>query len=39
MFSEVTDSFPGQVLLDRTSMNTWEDAAVIKRVNAIGKGR
>ena len=39
MFSEVTDPFPGQPLLDRTSMNTWEDAAVIKQVNAIGKQR
>ncbi len=39
MFSEVTDPFPGQELLDRTSMNTWEDAAVIKQVNALGKGR
>ncbi|MFC5741312.1 hydrolase [Dyella tabacisoli] len=39
MFSEVTDPFPGLPLLDRTSMNTWEDAAVIKRVNEIGKGR
>ncbi|MHA6203447.1 hydrolase [Dyella soli] len=39
MFSEVTDPFPGQALLDRTSMNTWEDAAVIKRVNEIGKQR
>jgi len=39
MFAEVTDPFPGQELLDRTSMNTWEDAAVIKRVNAIGRTR
>ncbi|RDS84225.1 hydrolase [Dyella psychrodurans] len=39
MFSEVTDPFPGQALIDRTSMNTWEDAAVIKQVNAIGKTR
>jgi nicotinamidase-related amidase len=39
MFAEVTDPFPGQELLDRTSMNTWEDAAVIKQVNAIGKTR
>ncbi|HEY2623191.1 MAG TPA: hydrolase [Dyella sp.] len=39
MFSEVTEPFPGQALLDRTSMNTWEDAAVIKRVNEIGKTR
>jgi nicotinamidase-related amidase len=39
MFSEITDAFPGQKLLDRTSMNTWEDAAVIKQVNAIGRKR
>jgi len=39
MFSEVTEPFPGQALLDRTSMNTWEDAAVIARVNEIGKSR
>jgi nicotinamidase-related amidase len=39
MFAEITDAFPGQGLLDRTSMNTWEDAAVIKQVNAIGKER
>lgn len=39
MFSEVTEPFPGQALLDRTSMNTWEDAAVIARVNQIGKPR
>ncbi|HVJ43016.1 MAG TPA: hydrolase [Dongiaceae bacterium] len=39
MFNEITDAFPGQKLLDRTSMNTWEDAAVIAEVNRIGKGR
>ncbi|MES2533410.1 MAG: hydrolase [Pseudomonadota bacterium] len=39
MFSEITDAFPGQKLLDRTSMNTWEDAAVIDRINEIGKKR
>ncbi|MGA0530334.1 hydrolase [Hansschlegelia sp. KR7-227] len=39
MFSEITDAFPGQKLLDRTSMNTWEDAAVIDEVNRIGKNR
>jgi nicotinamidase-related amidase len=39
MFAEVTDPFPGQKLLDRTSMNSWEDAGVIKQVNAIGKSR
>lgn len=39
MFDEITTAFPGQALLDRTSMNTWEDAAVINQVNAIGKSR
>ncbi|MFG1178946.1 MULTISPECIES: hydrolase [Xanthobacter] len=39
MFSEITEAFPGEKLLDRTSMNTWEDEAVIARVNAIGKNR
>ncbi|MEZ2132236.1 MULTISPECIES: hydrolase [unclassified Sinorhizobium] len=39
MFEEITAAFPGQPLLDRTSMNTWEDAAVIRQVNAIGKNR
>ncbi|PZO92206.1 MAG: hydrolase [Sphingomonas sanxanigenens] len=39
MFTEVTDPFPGKKLLDRTSMNTWEDAGVIAEVNRIGKER
>ncbi|MDH6265884.1 nicotinamidase-related amidase [Rhizobium sp. SG_E_25_P2] len=39
MFSEITSAFPGQALLDRTSMNTWEDEGVIAEVNAIGKPR
>ena len=39
MFSEITEAFPGQKMLDRTSMNTWEDAAVIDEINRIGKER
>jgi nicotinamidase-related amidase len=39
IFSEITDAFPGAEVTDRTSMNTWEDANVIKRVNMIGKDR
>jgi nicotinamidase-related amidase len=39
MFEEISSAFPGQEMLDRTSMNTWEDAEVIKVVNAIGKKR
>jgi len=38
-FDEIKDAFPGAEITDRTSMNTWEDAGVIKRVNAIGKDR
>jgi nicotinamidase-related amidase len=39
MFTEVTDAYPNHELLDRSSMNTWEDAAVIKTINRIGKDR
>lgn len=39
MFEEITEAFEGQALLDRTSMNTWEDAAVIAEINRIGKPR
>lgn len=39
IFSEITEAFPGAEVTDRTSMNTWEDANVIKRVNTIGKDR
>jgi nicotinamidase-related amidase len=39
MFDEITAAFPQRKMLDRTSMNTWEDAAVIQEVNRIGKGR
>lgn len=39
IFDEISSAFPGAEITDRTSMNTWEDANVIKRVNAIGKDR
>jgi len=39
MFAEVTGPFPGQPLIDRTTMNTWEDENVIREVNRIGKSR
>ena len=39
MFDEIKAAFPGQAMLDRTSMNTWEDTAVIDEVNRIGKTR
>jgi len=39
VFDEIKDAFPKAEVTDRTSMNTWEDANVIKRVNAAGKKR
>ncbi|WP_395337454.1 hydrolase [Novosphingobium sp. BL-8H] len=39
MFDEITEAFKGQPMFDRTSMNTWEDEAVIEEVNRIGKPR
>jgi nicotinamidase-related amidase len=39
MYEEITGAFPNQPLIDRTSMNTWEDKNVIARVNEIGKSR
>ena len=39
MFAEVTQPFPGQAMIDRTTMNAWEDDNVIKEVNRIGKTR
>ena len=39
MFEEITTAFPKLELIDRTSMNTWEDANVIAEVNRIGKYR
>jgi nicotinamidase-related amidase len=39
MFDEVVAPFPKKELIDRTSMNTWEDANVIREVNALGKER
>jgi nicotinamidase-related amidase len=39
MFGEIVEAFRGQKMIDRTSMNSWEDANVIKAVNRIGKDR
>lgn len=39
MFAEIAEAFPGEAMIDRTSMNTWEDRNVIDRVNRIGKRR
>ena len=39
IFDEIKDAFPGADVIDRTSMNTWEDGRVTDRVNQIGKNR
>jgi len=39
MFDEIKAAFPKEKFFDRTSMNTWEDEAVIEQVNRIGKER
>jgi nicotinamidase-related amidase len=39
MFEEVTSQFPRLPIIDRTTMNAWEDHRVNERVNAIGKDR
>ncbi|QRM33891.1 hydrolase [Microvirga sp. VF16] len=39
MFDEVVEPFSAHAQIDRTSMNIWEDEAVIAEVNRIGKNR
>lgn len=39
ILEEITDAFPDAEIIDRTTMNAWEDENVINRVNAIGKNR
>ncbi len=39
IFDEIKEALPDIAVTDRTTMNTWEDARVIDRVNAIGKDR
>jgi nicotinamidase-related amidase len=39
IFDEIASAFPGADIIDRTTMNTWEDARIIDKVNAIGKPR
>ncbi|MEW2304683.1 hydrolase [Streptomyces sp. NPDC006655] len=34
---QLADVFPGQEIIDRTSMNAWEDAAFVEAVKATGR--
>jgi nicotinamidase-related amidase len=37
IFPQITDVFPGQEVIDRTFINTWEDKAVVDAVKATGR--
>lgn len=39
MFEEIKSQFPGHEVIDRTTMNTWEDERIAVAVNAAGKER
>ncbi|MBX7481714.1 hydrolase [Qipengyuania qiaonensis] len=39
LFDEIKGEFPGAEVIDRTTMNTWEDPRIAERINALGKGR
>jgi nicotinamidase-related amidase len=37
LFPQITDVFPGQAVIDRTFINTWEDKKVVDAVKATGR--
>jgi nicotinamidase-related amidase len=37
IFPQITDVFPGQEIMDRTFINTWEDRTVVAAVEATGR--
>ena len=37
LFPQITDVFPGQEVIDRTMVNTWEDKKVVDVVKATGR--
>jgi nicotinamidase-related amidase len=39
VFDEIKAAFPKAEIIDRTTMNAWEDAPFVAQVNAIGKAR
>ncbi len=39
MFDEIKSALPRARFFDRTSMNSWEDKAVVGEVNRVGKAR
>jgi nicotinamidase-related amidase len=39
IFDEIKQAFPTAEIIDRTTMNTWEDGRITDRVNQIGKAK
>ena len=39
IFDEIRSVFPEAQIIDRTTMNTWEDARIADRLNTIGKDK
>ncbi|WP_035058495.1 hydrolase [Andreprevotia chitinilytica] len=39
MFDEIKSVFPEHPVIDRTTMNTWEDERIAVEVNRLGKGK
>lgn len=39
MFNEIIEIFPQEEMIDRTTMNTWEDGRVTDKVNVFGKDK
>ena len=39
MFGEIREAFPDAEVVDRTTMNTWEDPRIAERVNGIGRSK
>jgi nicotinamidase-related amidase len=37
LFPQITDVFPGQKVIDRTFINTWQDRKVVDAVKATGR--
>lgn len=37
IFNEIKEVFPNQEIIDRTTMNTWEDGRITDRVNKFSK--
>jgi len=37
LWPQLTELFPGQQVIERSSMNSWEDAALVQAVKATGK--